>query len=156
MTDPNVLHPDHAPTPFTADEIRSATPAGYTVETITEQAGVVSRRRTEFADVEADRATMVMTPIDEHGEPVGVAREVAVTWTDLQAHASFPAAITTVSRETIETPLGSVNCLRYDVSSDDHTNTFWFSPMHPGMPIRVTSDASNAPTTTVVSIARPA
>jgi len=155
MTDPNVLHPDHAPTPFTANEIRSAAPAGYTVETITEQAGVVSRRRTEFVDVDADRATMVMTPIDETGEPVGDAREVMATWTDLQAHASFPSEITTLSHDTIETPLGRVNCLRYDVSSEDHTNTFWFSPLHPGMPIRVASDASNAPTTTVVSVTRP-
>ena len=156
MTDPNVLHPDHAPTPFTADEIRSATPAGYTVETVTEQAGAVSRRRTEFTAVDTDHATMVMTPIDERGEPTGDPREVVATWTDLQAHASFPAEITELSRDTIETPLGTISCLRYDVSSDDHTNTFWFSPEHPGMPIRLTSDAQNAPTTTIVSITRPA
>jgi len=155
MADPHVMHPDHAPTPFTADEIRAATPVGHTVETITEQAGVVSRRRTAFADVDTERAVMVMTPIDENGTPTGDSREVVANWTDLQAHASFPAEITTLGRDTIETPLGTVHCLRYDVSSADHTNTFWFSPEHPGMPIRLTSDAQNAPTTTVVSITRP-
>ncbi len=29
--DPHILHPDHAPTPFTADEIRTGCPAGRTV-----------------------------------------------------------------------------------------------------------------------------
>ncbi len=155
MADPYVLHRDHTPTPFTAEEIRAATPMGYTVETITEQAGVVSRQRTVFIDVDAERAVMVMTPIDESGQPTGEPREVMAAWTDLQAHASFPAEITTCTHDTVETPLGTIRCLRYDVSSDDHTNTFWFSPGHPGMPIRLTSDAQNGPTTTVVSITRP-
>ena len=91
-----------------------------------------------------------------HLADLGEAREVVAAWTDLQAHASFPAAITTISHETIDTPLGTVECLRYDVANDDHTNTFWFAPAHPGMPIRLTSDAQNGPTTTVVSIGRPA
>lgn len=155
MADLYVMHPDHTPTPFTAHEIRAATPAGYTVETVTEQAGVVSRRRTEFIDVDAERAIMVMTPIDELGQPNGASREVTAAWTDLQAHASFPAEITTCMRDTVETPLGTISCIRYDVSSDDHTNTYWFSPEHPGMPIRLTTDAQNGPTTTVVSITRP-
>ena len=155
MSDPHVMHPDHAPTPFTADEIRSATPAGYMVVTVTEQGAAAAHRRTEFTDVDADRTTMVMTPIDEHGAPAGEAREVVAAWSDLQAHASFPAGITTRSRDTITTPLGTIDCIRYDVSSDDHTNTFWFSIEHPGMPIRLTSDALNGPTTTVVSITRP-
>ena len=80
---------------------------------------------------------------------------MVAAWTDLQAHASYPAEITTCTRNTVETPLGRISCIRYDVSSDDHTNTFWFSPEHPGMPIRLTSDAQNGPTTTVVSITRP-
>jgi len=156
MNDPHVMHPDHAPTPFTADEIRSAAPAGYTVVTVTEQGDVASRRRTDFTHVDAEGATMVMTPIDEHGEPIGKSREVVVAWTDLQAHASFPTEITVRTSDTITTPLGRLDCIRYDVSSEDHTNTFWFSPRHPGMPIRLTSDALNGPTTTIVSITRPA
>ena len=155
MSDSHVLHPDHAPTPFTADEIRAATPAGYTVVTVTEQSGAVSHRRTEFTEVDDARAVMVMTPIDDRGSPTGEARTVEAVWTDLQAHASFPAEITTVGRDTIETPLGTVECIRYDVANDDHTNTFWFSPAHPGMPVRLTSDAKHGPTTTVVSISRP-
>ena len=48
---PHVMRPDHAPTPFTAAEIRDATPAGHTVETVTETEGaVVARQRTVFAD----------------------------------------------------------------------------------------------------------
>lgn len=155
MTDSHILHPDHTPTPFTAEEIRAASPAGYTVETITEQGGVVSRRRTVFSTVDEQRTVMLMTPVDERGDPVGESRAVEATWTDLQAHASFPAEITTVRHDTIDTPLGTIDCLRYDVASDDHTNTFWFSPDHPGMPVRLTSDALNGPTTTVVSITRP-
>lgn len=155
MTDPRVMHPDHAPTPFSAAEIRLATTAGQTVETMTEQGGVVSRRRTVFTHVDADGAVMVDTTIDERGEPVGEPREVVAAWVDLQAHASFPTEITIRTSDTIETPLGTVGCIRYDVSSDDHTNTFWFSPEHPGMPVRLTSTARHGPTTTVVSITRP-
>ena len=37
------------------------------------------------------------------------------TWADLQAHAAFPAAATTIEPETIDIPLGMVDCLRYTV-----------------------------------------
>lgn len=153
MTNP--MQPDHAPTPFTAEEIRAAAPAGYTVETVTETDGEVARQRTMFTEVDEDRATIVSTPIDEHGDPAGDPRTGDAAWTDLQAHASFPADITTISDETIDTPLGSLACRRYEVAGSDHTNTFWFATEYPGMPIRFTSDAEHAPTTTVVSISRP-
>lgn len=153
--DSHRLHPDHAPTPFSADEIRDATPVGHTVETVTEHDGaIVARQRTVFTEVDGERAVMVSTPIDESGEPVGAPRTGAAAWTELQAHASFPEATTTISDETIETPLGTVRCRRYDVRGGDHTNTFWFAPAHPGMPVRFTSSSEHGPTTTVVSISR--
>ena len=154
--DPYRMQADHLPTPFTADAIRAVTPAGYTVETETEAIGeVAARHRIEFTEVDDERAVMVSTPIDESGEPVGDPRANTADWLDLQAHASFPAGITTITDDTIETPLGTLNCRRYDVRGDDHTNTFWFSPSHPGMPVRFTSDADHAPTTTVTAIHRP-
>lgn len=156
MTDPRVLQAGHAPTPFTADEIRAAAPSGYSVETVTEINGdVIGRQRTVFTDATPEGVLMVSAALDESGAMTDDRRQLQVTWSDLQAHASFPADVTTVSDETIVSPLGTVACLRYDVAGPDHTNVFWFSPAHPGMPIKFASDAINGPTTTVVAIQRP-
>lgn len=40
------------------------------------------------------------------------------------------------------TPIGGLECLRYDVRRDGGTSTFWFATAHPGMPVRCrTGDA---------------
>lgn len=155
MSDPHVLHDGHAPTPFTAAQIRAASPEGYTVDTVMELDGaVVGRARTVFTEVDDDGAVMTSTPVDEHGEPAGDPRVGRSTWVELQGHASFPAGVTTITHESIEIPLGRLDCDRYDVRSTDHVNSFWFSRRHPGMPVRISTDASGVPTTTVVAIHR--
>lgn len=58
-----------------------------------------------------------------------------VTWRELRQHAAFPAALTTVEPERIRTPLGELDCLRYE----DGTSTFRLAPAHPGMPARCRS-----------------
>lgn len=58
-----------------------------------------------------------------------------VTWRDLQAHASFPADSTAIANETISTPLGELECLRYEVTREDGTHTFWFDIARAGMPV---------------------
>jgi len=72
-----------------------------------------------------------------------------VTWLELQQHAAFPGQLTQVSSETIEIPLGRLGCIRYDVREDAEVATFWFSPAHPGMPVRYESDGAH---TTVIEI----
>ena len=70
-----------------------------------------------------------------------------VTWLELQQHAAFPEQLTQVSSETIEVPLGRLDCIRYDVREDAEVATFWFSPEHPGMPVRY--EAGGARTTVI-------
>lgn len=150
------LDPDHLPTPFTGAQIRAASPSGTVVVTRTENAdGTVGLERVEFLDCDDSGTTMRATPIDEAGEPAGPSREGRSSWTELQSHASFPAAIATRRAERLETPLGELDCLRYDVDTGDRTMTFWFAHDHPGMPIRFTASSGGQvdSTTTVVRIA---
>jgi hypothetical protein len=75
------------------------------------------------------------------------------TWADMQAHASFPAVITTIEPETIDIPLGVLDCLRYTVHDDDTVMTFWFCPAYPGMPVRYSrqENGHTVSTTTMVT-----
>jgi len=76
-----------------------------------------------------------------------------VTWVDLQGHASFPLATTMITKETIDTPVGSHECLCYTVADDEGTSVFWFAPELPGMPIHFTEekDGTVVSTTTMIS-----
>lgn len=125
MEDPHILHPGHAPTPFTAEEIRQGCPTGRTVTARTEAAG-----EPDGVDV------TVFLVTDEVGavlESNGTAHRV--TWRDLQSHASFPADVTSIDHDLVEIPLGKMECLRYRVAGDDTVSSFWFARDRPGMPV---------------------
>jgi hypothetical protein len=66
----------------------------------------------------------------------------------------FPHEVTTVTRETIDTPMGRLDCARYDVASGEVTLVFWFSEQFPGMPIRyaTVSDGHEVESTEVVAV----
>jgi hypothetical protein len=131
-----VMHDDHLPTPFSAAQIRDATPAGHTVETHTRNdTGRIARGRTVFVEVDGDGATMeaVRAVADEDfGEPV----RARASWRELQSHASFPADAATRERDEIQTPLGRLVCWRYEVTAPDGVRVFWFADDYPGMPVR--------------------
>lgn len=134
-TDAHVLGPGLLPTPFTADEIREATGAGKTIRLFVESPdGSQHERFNRFEQTDAEGATL-RAWFAENPADVVTSR---VTWTDLQHHAAFPADHTTVTTEAIDIPLGRVECTRYDTSDgpDAPVETYWFSPAHPGMPVR--------------------
>lgn len=134
MDDPRVLRPDHAPTPFTAEEIRASCPSGRTVTARTEAAGEPDRVDiTVF--VETDDAGALL---ESNGQ------EHRVTWLDLQSHASFPADVTTIREEMVEIPLGRMECLAYQVVRDDTVSTFWFAKDRPGMPVLFMTEVDGA------------
>lgn len=145
-TDPHVLHDGHAPTPFTADEIRRGCPVGRTVTTRTETDEGVETSVSRFVECDEEGARF---------ESVSGSRRVS--WLDLQEHASFPAEITEIAEEDIETPLGRLDCLRYRVEREGQTHTFWFDKERPGMPVMVTvvTDGHILSTSTVVADTRP-
>jgi len=117
------------PTPFTADEIRTGCPDGRTVRT-RDEAGTVSVSR--FTDGDDGGPTLVSWTEGPDGNPAGDTVRTRLTWRQFQQHAAFPADGTTVSQETIRTPLGELECTRYDVDG----MTFWFDIHRPGMPVR--------------------
>lgn len=107
--------------------------------------------RTAIGSRRSPRSSGSSRRADEDGDPVSH----RVEWPDLQAHASFPADPATRVREEVDTSLGLLDCLRYEVRRGDERLTFWFALEHPGMPIlmAVANDGDLVSMTTVMSIA---
>jgi len=153
--DPRQVRAGDLPTPFTAEEIRTASPDGHSVDTVTEEDGlVIARHRITFLDGDGDSVAMRHVALDDQGEEMGDAAVGRATWLDLQAHASFPADASVRTTESIETPLGEVTCVRYEVRRGEDTLVFWFSVDHPGMPVHraTVRDGEPVSITTVTSI----
>jgi hypothetical protein len=144
--DPHVLGPGLAPTPFTAEEIRAGCPAGRTIRLLVEDEGAEPYERfSRFVSCDETGATI------ERGTGDGTASGRA-TWADMQAHAAFPAAATTIEPDTIEIPLGTLACQRYTVRDGDDVTTFWFAAAYPGMPVRVVDQHAGRITSTTTMI----
>jgi len=154
QTDPHVLEPGTAPTPFTADEIRDNCGPGKTIQLRIEVAEEEPTfRQNRFLDLDDVGATLERTPLDADGAPTGEPEVDRVTWLDLQAHASFPTDVTTIEPERIETPMGELDCLRYTVRDGTTENVFWFATAIPGMPVRtvVRTDGNDVMTVEMVN-----
>jgi hypothetical protein len=135
--DPHILEPGHAPTPFTADEIRDGCPSGRTLRLRMEAVGDEPFLRvSRFLDPDDDGTTLERSRQSLDGEPMGEPESGRFSWRELQANASFPAELTTIESMTIETELGPLDCLRYTVRDDDGENSFWFAKELPGPPVR--------------------
>ncbi len=133
------------------------TPDGHTLDIVTTREGeVVDRRRTIYFDPDETSVSMRLAPLSDAGVLDAEAMEARTTWADLRDHAVYPEETTTVTEETIDTPLGSLACTRYDVASGETTLAYWFAATHPGMPVRsaTLSDGVEVEVTTVVAISR--
>lgn len=133
--DPHVLGDGLLPTPFTAAEIRQAAGDGLTIVLFVESPdGSRHERVNRFEQTDAEGATLRAWFTDAPDDAV-VSR---VTWRELQEHASFPRAHTTVTDEELALPFGRVLCRRYEITDapDAPVETYWFSLEHPGMPVR--------------------
>jgi hypothetical protein len=150
-TDPRILGPGLAPTPFTADQIRAGCPAGRTIRLLVEEGDDEPYvRYNRFTACDDAGATIERGRVDD---PAGVETE-HTTWADLQAHAAFPDGDTAIEPETIDIPLGVVDCHRYTVGRGDLVLVFWFAPEYPGMPVRIVrfeSDRITSATTMIAS-----
>jgi hypothetical protein len=137
-SDPHVLGPGLLPSPFTADEIRQGCPDGRLIRIRVERDGELAGWRTNrFTAGDAEGTTLESRRFGADEVPAGELEADRVTWAELQAHTSFEAARTTRQPETIETPMGELDCLHYQRAEDDgSTSDFWFARSMPGMPIR--------------------
>ena len=135
--DPHILGPGLLPTPFSAEEIRAGCREGRFIRLLVEVDGREPFHRTNrFVDVDAEGATLESQQLTLEGRPISEIEAKRTTWHQLQAHAAFDASSTTRSTETIETPLGVDECIRYEQVEGGEISTFWFALSSPGMPIR--------------------
>jgi hypothetical protein len=144
-TDPHVLGPGLAPTPFTADEIRDGCRPGRLITVEATAGGQTTRSTNRYLSGDDEGGELEQAVRDASGAVVE--REVErVTWAELQAHAAFPADRTTVERARLDTPMGPADCLLYTVTDGGVARRFWFDTGRPGMPVRVETEEAGAVT----------
>ncbi|NNC93520.1 MAG: hypothetical protein HKN80_13625 [Acidimicrobiia bacterium] len=136
-TDPHILHPGHAPTPFTAAEIRAGCPVGRTIRLAIQAGGASHTRVIRFVACSEDGASQESQAFTEWGETLGEPTMNWTSWAQFQEHASFPQAATSIEVEALNTPLGRLECRAYTVVDGDEVTRFWFAVPRPGMPVRV-------------------
>jgi hypothetical protein len=142
LPESNKMKPDHAPTPFSAAQIRDNC-AGRTVKLRQEVTGKpVVFVVFEFRQGDAEHADLDAYNLDKDGKLIGEKHSSKPKWTELQAHASFPAANTKLVSETKTTPLGTLDCWHYTVTTKKEDKTqvdkYWFAKTLPGPPVMLT------------------
>lgn len=140
--DGRILDPTHAPTPYTAGQLRAECRPGRvnSWSMVTPQGEFVSTMRFVKADEEGVQLESLLMSADQ--TPAGPVEETYGAWTDLQSHASFPAARTTIEVDTVEVPAGRFECWLYTITDDSdgspRISQFWFAKDLPGPPVRMT------------------
>jgi len=134
--DEHRTRPDHAPTPFSAEQIRRAcAPGRINLYRIEEQDADPVLLRWEFVAGDADSAESVYETIAEDGTVVGEPARSTSRWDDLQAHASHPEDVTEIDEESVAVPAGTFECWRYAVRDGTILSTSWFAKNLPGPPV---------------------
>ena len=136
----NRMRSGHAPTPFSADEIRrSCTPGSWRKYLIEIPGRPSTYRILRFTGGTKHGTEVSSTMTDLEGKPFGEERRLRASWKALQSHASFPTGRTTVHAESYRTPAGTFDCWRYDVTGRSggqrELKRFWFAKTLPGSPI---------------------
>ena len=138
-----------AQVPFTAAEIRAATPAGRTYVFRFDQGGERRFERYTFERVDDAGFSSASTPVDENGRPVGETRRREGTWEELESHGHFPAERTTIVNAQLTIPLGSFRCRLYAVTSQEDgrevVTRYWFANELPGAPVRMVREVDGEP-----------
>ena len=135
-----VMEVGHAPTPYSADEIRLGCPTGRSIKLLVETAVEPTYiQHIRFVESDEVGATQDLWRTSPDGEPRGGTDTVYSTWEELQKHASFEAGATSIDDERIEIPAGVFDCVRYTVARGVFTHVFWFANDLPGMPVKFTA-----------------
>jgi len=136
------LRPDHAPAPFTAEEIRLACAEGrtdtYRVELRSEKP---AKHTLKFLKCDREGAEVESTNTLEDGTVKTTKERQA--WVDFQTQASFPEIDTKITEETIEVPAGKFECWLYTVQKkegDPAVVRLYFAKKLPGHPVKITSE----------------
>ena len=138
----NRLQPDHSPTPFSAEAIREASPAGHTIRHVVEVTGQPAIRSvTVFLEGDMETARFRFYNEDAAGNRLGEPQVGEAKWLDLQRHASFPAEHTSIASASVTLAAGSFECWLYTVTGEAAEQTtesrFWFAQDLPGPPVKM-------------------
>ncbi len=136
----NLMTPGHAPTPYSAAEIREGCPVGREIVLLIEHGSEAPAVQTiRFLTAGEEGAEQETQTSRANGEPHGEAQRSTSTWDQLQAHASYPESATSIEEVDLDIQAGSFRCLRYTVTDGTTVSTFWFAKTLPGMPVKVTT-----------------
>lgn len=136
----NKLKADHAPTPFSAEEIRRGCPEGRKSIFKIEMTGRdVVFMNWEFTKVDEENAVFSSFNTNAQGEKLGEIQTEKVPWKVLQGHASFSAADTTITVVPLTLEGKNYQCWLYEVrgihEGKEMLNKFWFAQTIPGPPV---------------------
>ncbi len=150
------LDPDHHPTPFSADQIREAcAPGRSNVYRIDPSEGPSHLYAWWFTDGDEEGATIVAENRDLAGTPISEQTTARASWLDLQRHARFPIATTTVATDQVETPAGSFDCWCYLTRGNDAVTRTWFARDLPGPPVLQVTDGPASRRMELVAVVDP-
>lgn len=114
--DANRMQADHAPTPFSAAQLRAGCPDGswirFKVETPDAPAAFLVFR---FLNGGPEEVTVVSSLFDADDHLAGDPSAKRQRWADLQTHASFPEAQTRIDPASFDTPAGRLDGWLYTV-----------------------------------------
>ncbi len=145
---------DLAPLPYTAAQIRAASPAGRIVRLRVEAPGKpTSVLVTTFATSDEHGADIESTVLDEHGTPRGAPERQRATWDELRNHAAFPAAATRIEDGVADTPAGQFPSKIYTVTRGDQVSRFYFAVDRAGPPVLFHTDVAGVRTLTSTLLA---
>ncbi len=136
----NRMRAGHAPTPFSAAQIRkSCQPGVWRLYRVTAQGRPPSYRILRFERANEAGVIVSSAMTDLKGVPFGEQRRVRSLWKGLQSHASFRARVTTIRAQRRTTPAGTFECWRYDVTDRargrPEVKHLWFAKKLPGPPV---------------------
>jgi hypothetical protein len=130
------------PRPYTAAEIQAANPPGTTRVYLISEAGEPTVLQTgRFLPDDEGLARFENLVTDLEGRPVKERSEARATWEDLQAHANFPSADTTLRPASCTVAAGVVHGILYERTEPPEApggapvvHRFWFDEDQPGPP----------------------
>lgn len=143
--------PEVAPTPellpalFDAAALQAGLPVGTVLDYSLTLAGLTpSQERWEIVAATDAGVTIRTTALDASGAPIGPGSEEPHTWTELESHASFPAAFTVVREDELRSPLGALPVRIYVVEppgDEAKADLYYFAPSMPGPPVKMETEA---------------
>ena len=137
-----VLEKGFAPTPYSLGQLRDGCPSGlratYRVEEPLRDAHLLLLAFDACNDIGLEFSS---ADLSLEGEVTGVPHASRMTWADLQAHHSTPAADTVITRATVTVPAGIFDCALYTVTREledggEGQEKLWFAFDVPGLFVR--------------------